>query len=147
MKPPGSGHLLFGCFLITVSISLLIKYFFSYFLFLPDSVLENSTFLRICLLLDCSFIGKYLLASVYYDPLYVYALSCNFSFLFLFIWALSFSWWFWLKVYQFWYFSQKHLLFSLLFSTVFLSLFHLFLLWFFSFLPLNLSFVCSVIFS
>ena len=125
MKPSGSGHLLFECFLITVSISLL--RFFSCFLFLPDSVLEDSTFLRICLLLDCPLIGIYLLASVYYDPLYFFAVSYKSHFYFysfgpsLFLgdseWFISFD-----------IFSQKYLLFSMLFSTVFLSLFHLFLL-------------------
>ena len=75
MKPSGSGYLLFECFLITISFSLL--RFFSCFLFLPDSVLEDGTFLRIYLLLYCQLIGMYLLASVYYDPLDFYAVSCK----------------------------------------------------------------------
>ena len=120
MKPSGSEHLLSECFLITVSISLLRS--FSCFLFLPDSILEGGTFLRICLLLDCPLIGIYLLASVYYDPLYFYAVSCKSHFYFYSFGPSLFlgdSDWF----IRFDIFSQKHLLFSLLFSTVFLSLF------------------------
>ena len=55
MKPPGLGLLFGGRFFITVLISML-WLFWSYFLFLPGSVLEDFTFLRICLFLpDCPF--------------------------------------------------------------------------------------------
>ena len=124
MKPSGSGHLLFECFLITVSISLL--RFFSCFLFLPDSVLEDSTFLRICLLLDCPLIEIYLLASVYYDPLYFFAVSYKSHFYFysfgpsLFLgdseWFISFD-----------LFTKISFIFNVLVSISFISLVILFI--------------------
>ena len=46
MKPSGPGLLFVGRFLITVSISVLVKGLLR-FLFLPGSVLEDYTFLKI----------------------------------------------------------------------------------------------------
>ena len=52
VKPSGPGLLFVGRFLITVSISLLVNLLFI-ILFLPDSVLDGCTFLKICPFLSC----------------------------------------------------------------------------------------------
>ena len=48
VKPSGPGLLFVGRFFITVLISMLVMMGLLRFLFLPDSVLEGYTFLRIC---------------------------------------------------------------------------------------------------
>ena len=53
----------------------------SYFLFLPDSVLKECTFIRICtFLLGWPFIGMWLLVEVSHDPLYFCVVCCNLTF-------------------------------------------------------------------
>ena len=106
----------------------------SYFLLLSGSVLECSTFLRICpFLLIVHLIGLQLFVVISYDPLYFHGVICNFSFFIYNFIDLNplplFYWWVWLKVYQFlWSFQRTNFCFhwSLLYSS---SLFHLFLLW------------------
>jgi len=135
----------FGRFLITFSILALVIGLFI-FLVLPGSVLIGCTFVRICPFLPgCPFYWNI----VAYSSLIIFCISVEsvvispFSFPILLIWALSlyfFSWWAWLRVYQFYgSFQRTNFWFhwsSLLFS---LSLFHLFLLWFF-FLSANFGF-------
>ena len=58
----------------------------SYFLFLPDSVLEGFTFIKICLfLLGCPFYWHKEFVVVSYDPLYFYDVHCDFFLISIFI--------------------------------------------------------------
>ena len=79
MKPSGPGLLFAGRFLITASIPLLVMGLLR-FLFLPGSVLENCTFLRICPFLPCCPFYWHITAEVVsYDPLYFCVVCCDLS--------------------------------------------------------------------
>ena len=65
MKPSGPRLLFPGRFLITVSISVLVMGLLR-FLFLPGSVLESYTFLRICPFISVIYIIHILCIKIYY---------------------------------------------------------------------------------
>ena len=75
MKPSCPGLLFVGRFLITVSISVLVMS-----LFLPGSVLESYTLLRICPFLPgCPFYWHIVPHSRLNDPSYFCVVCCKFS--------------------------------------------------------------------
>ena len=81
MKPSGPGLLIFGRFLITASVSVLVIGLFIISISIPDSVLEDGTFLRVCpFLLGYPFYCHIVVHNSLSNPLYFCFVCCNLSF-------------------------------------------------------------------